>query len=352
MVALQEALGGKARAIVIAIIAAIVLIALAMALIPYQLKLDAKGQFLPAKVQQIYAPREGEIQDILLQPGEDVRPDQAAVRLFSPVIQQEWNKLDTEINMEKQKIETLTLQLAQFQNKGQPTNEVELRKQLAESKANAAGKSNLLVIMQKQYNLEPNALGFFQARVPALPPDSPAGAKWRVLNSDNRNELNRKTVRPNEPLLRLGLVDGNWRAELKIPQRNIGHVTRAFAIEGQHLVEEVDNPEQPGKKKKRKYLPVDVLFGGSPDTSYPGKLYEDQLAGEAVPNRDDHNESEPIVTAFVQVDLRSASPAEQKSLFVAGQEVRVKVKCGERALGYSLFHGVWEWFYEKVIFYF
>jgi len=28
------------------------------------------------------------------------------------------------------------------------------------------------------------------------------------------------------------------------------------------------------------------------------------------------------------------------------------VKCGDHALGYALFHGVWEWFYEKVVFFF
>ena len=31
---------------------------------------------------------------------------------------------------------------------------------------------------------------------------------------------------------------------------------------------------------------------------------------------------------------------------------RTRVRCGDRALGYTLFHGVWEWFYEKVVFFF
>jgi hypothetical protein len=37
---------------------------------------------------------------------------------------------------------------------------------------------------------------------------------------------------------------------------------------------------------------------------------------------------------------------------VAGQEVHARVRCGNYPLGYALFHGVWEWFYEKVIFFF
>ena len=39
-------------------------------------------------------------------------------------------------------------------------------------------------------------------------------------------------------------------------------------------------------------------------------------------------------------------------LLIAGTEVHAKVRCGNHALGYSLFYGVWEFLYEKVIFFF
>jgi hypothetical protein len=37
-------------------------------------------------------------------------------------------------------------------------------------------------------------------------------------------------------------------------------------------------------------------------------------------------------------------------LKVTGQEVHVRILCGDEPMGYSLFHGVYEWFYEKVVF--
>jgi hypothetical protein len=37
---------------------------------------------------------------------------------------------------------------------------------------------------------------------------------------------------------------------------------------------------------------------------------------------------------------------------VTGTEVVAKVRCGNHAMGYSLFYGVWEFFYEKVVFFF
>jgi hypothetical protein len=32
--------------------------------------------------------------------------------------------------------------------------------------------------------------------------------------------------------------------------------------------------------------------------------------------------------------------------------VVAKVRCGDHAMGYSLFYGVWEFIYEKVVFFF
>ena len=107
-------------------------------------------------------------------------------------------------------------------------------------------------------------------------------------------------------------------------------------------------------KTGRKYLDVDVLLASQPDTRYLGRLYQDELSAEAVPHKDEHNENEPVVTAYVKLNLDDF-PEEKKiprEQFVTGLEVRTKVRCGDHPLGYSLFHGVWEWFYEKVVFFF
>jgi len=46
------------------------------------------------------------------------------------------------------------------------------------------------------------------------------------------------------------------------------------------------------------------------------------------------------------------SLAEHKNLLLTGTEVVAKVRCGDHAMGYSLFYGVWEFIYEKVVFFF
>ena len=73
-----------------------------------------------------------------------------------------------------------------------------------------------------------------------------------------------------------------------------------------------------------------------------------------MPSKDEHNENEPVVTAYVKLNLPDF-PAEAKVpeyMFITGLEVRTRIRCGSHPLGYSWFHGVWEWFYEKVVFFF
>src|SRR5262249_42518442 len=107
-------------------------------------------------------------------------------------------------------------------------------------------------------------------------------------------------------------------------------------------------------REKTDVLDVDFLLRSDPTRTYKGKLFRDRIAGEATPNRDDNNESEPYVLAYVSVDHPDIDPAYRlpNASLVSGTEVHAKVRCGDHALGYSLFYGVWEFLYEKVGFFF
>ena len=201
-------------------------------------------------------------------------------------------------------------------------------------------------------NVEP-ASGYFRAHRPrrstpgSLAPARPS-RKWVVLNDDRRENLVGRTLRPNEEIMRVGNIAGAWQAELKIPQRNVGQILKAFADPDTHLI------EKDPVKGDRKYLLVDILLSSQPDTSYRGVLYRDDMAAEAVPNKNEHDENEPVVTAYVKLNV-PVVPKENwipENHFVTGLEVRTRVRCGKQAIGYTLFHGVWEWFYEKVVFWF
>ena len=59
-----------------------------------------------------------------------------------------------------------------------------------------------------------------------------------------------------------------------------------------------------------------------------------------------------MVTAFVTITKEDLVKLRVDNLLVSGTEIRAKVRCGNKPMGYALFYGVWEFFYEKVIFFF
>ncbi|OWK34451.1 efflux RND transporter periplasmic adaptor subunit [Fimbriiglobus ruber] len=339
---IQEGLGGKNRFYIALGVAAVAILAAVMVLVPYPLKVEAKGEFLPQVVVQAYAPTEGEVRDFLYKPGDRVKPNAKLISLFSPTFQEKYMKASGELMAAQGKVDGYRTVLAQ---KSLPANdELNLRREIAKESATVESQRAFIKQLTEIYNMVPGKPGEFNALAPRIDLDRSIPFQvgdYLVLNSDNRDQLKGRTVKPNEPLMRLGMVDGPWRVELKIPQRNIGHIAHALATEGMH------NKDKDGKK----YLDVDVLLASETDTSYPGRLYQEDLAAEAVPNKDDHNESEPVVQAYVRVDQEDGRriPLELRK---AGVEARTRVRCGPQPLGYSLFHGVWEWFYEKVVFFF
>jgi hypothetical protein len=168
--------------------------------------------------------------------------------------------------------------------------------------------------------------------------------KGVVLTGDFREQLFHRYVKPNEQLLRIGDYDkrdpriSEWEVELKIPQKHIGQILAAYS----HATDE------------RGDLDVDLLLSSKPTSIYKGKLSKAKIALEANPNRDDHNESEPVVLAWVRlsgagIDEDAELPPDQ---LVTGVEVHTRVRCGNHAMGYSLFYGVWEFIYEKIVFFF
>jgi hypothetical protein len=159
-----------------------------------------------------------------------------------------------------------------------------------------------------------------------------------VLNHGFRETLTDRQVRPSEPLIRVGDKEGPWEVELRIPQKHIGQVVQGF---------KTDDPDEE--------LDIDLLVISAPTQTFKGKLSRTRLGGEARPNTEEAaSDAEPVVVALVRIEGEDI-PAEHRiplDLLVAGTEVRAKVRCGDRAMGYSLFYGVWEFVFEKIVFWF
>jgi hypothetical protein len=333
MAKVQEGLGGKTRAIIYGVVAGVIALAAALVFIPYPLKMDAKGQLLPKERQYVYPYKEAQVIEFPRQivPGLDVHKGDNLVLMHDFELENKMIQLQEEIKGAGEKIRTFKRLLTKQDIRTDEKQRMEA--DMVTESNNRDSKEKQLDALRNLHNAvaDPDKPGFFFLKAPL---------DGTILNATFREELTNRTVKPNEPVLRLGKKDGRWEIDMKIPQKHIGQILKAF---------------DPAKGEDAE-LNVDLVLRSAPTKTYRGKLARHNVGGEATPNRDDNNEAEPVVTAYVRIDGTDIDPdyslMSQKNLLVTGTEVVAKVRCGNHPMGYSLFYGVWEFFYEKVVFFF
>lgn len=324
---LQDGLGGKTRAIITAVSVLVVALVLAMIFVPYPLKMEGKGQLLPKERRYVYSPSQAQIKQFLVEPNQTVHQDDPLARMYDQELAFKLSQLKGDIEATKARLDFLNQQagnssLREIERKSYRTQ--------AETERKTLGlKSEQLRNYMEQNNAEPHSNGLFTIKAPC---------SGTVLSSTFKEDLTYRFVKPDQPILRIGEKSGKWEIQMKIPEKHIAQVLRAFA----------DDPD--------KLLDVDLILRSAPTKTYRGKLARRDVGGEAEPNRDENNETDPSVPAWVQIDRDDIDPNYQlpntDDARVAGTEVLAKIRCGPRAMGYSLFYGVWEFIYEKVVFFF
>jgi hypothetical protein len=323
----QEGLGGKARAIVFSILAGLIVLIAAMIMVPYPLKMDAKGALLPVERRWIYSPVEGRVVEFAegLEPSSHVAENQTLVKMEDLTLQVKLQTLIDEIATAEHDLLALTNQLNAATTGG---DRARINSEKAQKKAQRDTKNRQLTILRERTHSDPMHPGFFWLLSPM---------NGTILNWGFRENLTNKFVKPSEQLLRVGDTDQAWEIELKIPQKHIGQILYAF-----------------GSNKPDAKLDVDILLSTAPTRVFKGILERSRIGGEATPNKDEATDTEPVVQAFVRIEGDGIASADRipDDLYLTGAEVHTKVRCGNRAMGYSLFYGLWEFFYEKVVFFF
>jgi hypothetical protein len=348
---IQEGLGGKARAIITLIGIALLVLVAALIFVPYPLKMDSTGYLLPVTRRWMYSPVQGTVIAFHVEPNQEVDPGQVLVTMFDTEMQKQVVELQGAIRVSGAQIEALQNHLKQAGL--QPGDRAQVQQELAKEKATWKAKDEQLRHLAERFRLDLGHPGQFRLEAPPFPAGSGervAGTgrrRWTVLNFDFREKLIGKMVKPDVPLLRLGDNGGDWEVELKIPQKHIGQVAAAFAAR-EKAQANADKPVE---------LDVDLLVRSEPTRVYKGKLRHDKVANSAEPNKDEQNEQEPVVYAYVRISGDGIADddcviKEAPHLLVSGTEAHTKIRCGNHAMGYSLFYGVWEFLYEKVVFFF
>lgn len=334
---LQEGLGGAAKAIAVAVAFGIVLLLALLWFVPYPLKMDSVGHLQPEIKRKLYSPVEGIVKELAVQPGELVSENRSLGVMHDAQLEKEIRTYRKDIQYANRD----SLMWEQRSNKGNETERLSSLVEAEKAKILRQSKEKELESLIKRANADsqPNREGFFFLKAPNFTAQEnlKVGKKeWMVLSTAFQESLTNRAVKPSEELLRLGAVDGPWELELKIPQEHIGQVLRGF------------------ERLKTDELDVIFIVRSDPTRKFMGKLPRSKVGGEATPEKTDGMEAAPVVTASVRLN-GNGIPVEYvlpKELLLTGTDVHAKILCGNERMGYSLFYGLWEFFYEKVVFFF
>jgi hypothetical protein len=344
---LQEGLGGKTRTITLIVVAAVATVITGLIVIPYPLKVDSTGKLMPVVRRVLYTPVPGTIETFDVQPNEEVPPRRALVQMYDSKLFERISQLKTEADSKEKQAEEERITA---NNVTSPVDKQAQMGKAAVTRIEARARQYELNEVLTRTHSVPGRPGWFTLQAPEMTTEEVRQVDrpvWTVLTSTLGNNLNfleklGSEVKPSEPILRLGAKEGPWEIELKIPQKHIGQVYRAFE-----------------KKGRDKELDVDFILLGDTTVRYKGKLAFGRIAGQANPDTEQStsssssSENEPVVIAYVRLEGDDIPKAYQLSRqrMLTSSDVKAKIVCGDHAAGYSLFYGLYEFLYEKVVFY-
>jgi hypothetical protein len=227
------------------------------------------------------------------------------VRLENHDLEQEWQKTIGQISETTKRLDSLR----QARRNSRNLTEAQLSQVSAE----------YLQLLQREQNLELQKKLIEEKRSKLIvrsPQDGQVLLPW-----DADQSLKHRPVVTGQRVMTIANPSGPWELELAMPERRMGHVTKA--IEDPDL-----GPE----------LEVRYVSAGDPRSPKKGTLRKvygiTQVKGE----------EGPTVKMLVDInpdDLFKPSP---------GTTVTAKIRCGRSSLGYSWFHEALEWIQKHILF--
>ncbi len=289
----------------IAIVGVLIAAALFLALFPYQFGLGASGSLVPETQHEVFAQVDGVLQEVFVSDtgATFVDANQPLARMTNNDLLVEIENLQGQIEEANQK--RISNKLMQTKRVEQP-----IDRQLIAGEMRSLEQT--ITSLTNELDLKLSELKMLEIMSPS------AG---QVVNWQVRQSLLRRPVLRGQNLMTIIDPNTRWQIELEMPERRLAHLIIAM--------NEQDEPLQ-------------VTFGL---LSHPGVTYHGQLLSidRQLDVHSDEGNSALVRVGFANADI---SP----ELLRAGTRVTAKIDCGQRSIGYVMFHELIETVQAKVLF--
>jgi multidrug efflux pump subunit AcrA (membrane-fusion protein) len=287
---------------------AIAVAAIALAVIPADLEISARGELQPKVRREVFARADGVVDRIMVEQGQKVATNDLLVLLKKPQLDFEFSRLLGEIQTAQAKLSAIQAsRLATGRDSASNTQD-----KINQLTAEEEEVKSLLASLEKQQKILITQRKDLELRSPI---------DGTVLTWDAKNLLTSRPVARGQALLTVDDLSGEWVAELQVADNRVGHVIAE-------------------QERDKSELPVTFILATSPGASYKGTVSRVALATET----DKANGSTVQVTVAFN---RGEIPPEQLR---PGATVTAKIYCGRRSLGYVWLHELWETIQSRVFF--
>lgn len=283
--------------------AAIGLVVAALAIIPSDFDLPARGKLQPSIRHEIFAQIDGIVAEVPVRHEQFVDADQVLCRLTN-------NDLDVEISNLRGRQQATQERITNLQ-----------RSLLNDRRLSAADRNRLdgelLELRQVEESIQ-RELALLQRKQDQLVVRS--DMPGQVVTWNVHDTLKRRPVEIGQALMTVVDPNGPWELELYMAERRMGHVTQALH----------DMPDGG--------LPVVFILASHPEHEFEGKVVEVHRLAEL------HGDEGNSVILRVAID-KDALPELRSDT-----SVTARVRCGSRSILYVWFHEMIETLQTKVLF--
>lgn len=274
----------------------------ALALIPARFKLEARGTLEPITRRDVFAANDGVVQKVLVKHGDRVSQGQILAELTDDVLEMEMatKQGDLAATIERQ---TAVRDALLSSTSLHPAQRDQLRGEQEQLDRTKESLERQLQILQGK--LERTRLA------------SPIAGE--VVTWDVDDLLMYRHVRRGQRLLSVADPAGDWELELQLPEVRLGHLLAAGA-------------------ESHEDVRVEFMLATEPGVTYEGRITEI------------HRRAEVSGPEGNTVLVKVAVDRDQLDQLHPGASVVAQFDCGERSLGYVLFHDVVEFAQRKILF--
>lgn len=290
----------------IAISVAVVALLVTMVVMPWNFEIQADGKLEPVNQSDVFARVNGKVRRIEVKHDQKVEQGQVLAVMQNTEITMQIRELEGNIQSTK---ETLRAKRwLQQQNRGNLQEQNQLT-------------GEIQALEEKQLSLE-SQLALANEKQTDLTVVSPRTG--RVITWDLQNLLDGRPVDRGQVLMEVADTEGPWQIELTMPEDRMGYIVGAQ------------------EKFNQKDLKVSFILASDPGKKYEGKIKEINYNAEV--------RGEQGNTVLVKVDIEGSVDKKQFPDLRPGTEVKAKVYCGRRSVGFVLFHDLWAFIQSRILF--